>query len=178
MSSEKKYDQDKFNAIIQKIERYDRFRRSRYSIEKTTNWIFAISAGTFLWLMGSFDKFVVSNTIPNKVLYLTAVLFLGISTVLFFLGNGILYMRQIAIDKAIESIEGLPDRAKLNRPHKTEEELDLMVKRILNKNIEFWGQWHNTIMSTVTLIEYGLLFYIIGLLMISTYIFIFIVKYF
>ena len=178
MSSEKKYDQDKFNAMIQKIERYDRFRRSRYSIEKTTNWIFAISAGTFLWLMGSFDKFVISNTMPNKVLYLTAVLFLGVSTVLFFLGKGILYMRQIVIDNTIESIEGLPDRAKLNRLHKTEEELDLMVERILNKKLESWGQWHNTITSTVTLIKYGLLFYIIGLVMLSTYIIIFIVKYF
>ena len=177
MSNERKIDRDELNVFIQKLKRYDRYRLSHSTIEKTTNWIFAINVGTLLWFLGSFDKFLLVNILPNKTLFLITVLFLGISTVLFTLVKGILYLRQIAIDKAIESIEGLPDRVDLNKDTKTENELDLMIERISDRSLKLWHEGHNTITFAYSLIKYGLFCYIIGLELLTTYIIIYIIKY-
>ncbi|MCK4476215.1 MAG: hypothetical protein KAU16_05760 [Methanophagales archaeon] len=179
MTEEKLYElaQKRVDEFIQRLERYDRFRRSHYSLESATNWMLAISVGTLFWLLGSFDKFAVSDVIPNKSLFLLAVFFLGLSTIFFTLVRAILYLRQIAIDKALEDIQGLPDRVNLNKENKTEEELNKMVDRIGIRSIELWGKAHNLICPTSPLIKLGLIFYIGGLVSSGIYITIFVVKY-
>ena len=185
MNKEKPYGhaQKRVDDFIQHLERYDRFRRSHHSLESATNWMLAISVGTLLWLLGCFDKFTVSNVMlnksfmPNKSLFLLAVFFLGISTLFFALVRVILYLRQIAMDKALEDIQGLPDRVNLNKETKTEEETNKMVDRIGIRAIDLWVKAHNLICHTALLIKFGLIFYIGGLLISVIYITIFVVRY-
>ena len=169
--------QKKVDEFVQRLERYDRFLRSHRSLESATNWTLAISMGTLLWLLSSFDKFAVSNIIPNKSLFLLAVFFLGLSAIFFALVRAIMYLRQIAIDKALEDIQGLPDKVNLNKESKTEEELNKMIDRISNRSIELWGKAHNLICHTPSLIKLGWIFYIGGLVISGIYVTIFVVKY-
>jgi hypothetical protein len=164
----------KANEFTQRLERYDRFQRSRHSLENATNWILAISAGTLLWLLGNFDKFTAPHITTNKSLFLLPALFLGASTIIFALVRGTLYLRQIGIDKALEDIQGLPNRLHLNIESKTEEELNEMVNRISNRSIKLWRKSHNLMSHTPPLFRAGLISYIAGLLLVIIYILIFV----
>ncbi len=169
--------QKRVDEFIQHLEGYDRFPRSYHSLESAINWLLAISVGTLLWLLGSFYKFTVSNIMPNKSLFLLAVLCLGISTIFFAFVRAMLYLRQIALAKALENIRGVPDRVRLNMEIKTEEELKEMADRIGTDSIKVWGTAHNLICQTPPFIKLGLIYYIGGVVISVIYITIFVVKY-
>ncbi len=178
LSEEKLFElaQKKVGEFTQRLERYDRFQRSRHSLENATNWILAISVGTLLWLLGNFDKFTAQYITTNKSLFLLSALLLGASTIIFALARGALYLRQIGIDKALEDIQGLPDRLRLNIESKTKEELNEMVNRISDRSIKLWRKSHNLITHIPSLFKAGGILYIAGLSLVVTYILIFFLK--
>lgn len=174
-----------FNKLTtQRLERYDRWRRSRSTFENATNWLLAINIGTLFLLIGSFGKFVVSGVMPIKGLFLLSAFFLAFSVIAFAFCRGILYLREFGINKALEDIEGLPDRVDLKTKNKTKEEskemkeeLVEMVEGIFDRSGTLWRALHNLITYLPPLIISGLASYILGVLLLAVYILIFIAKY-
>lgn len=75
------------------------FKRARRAYNRISNWCIVISAGTLLWSMGNFEKFIVKATgnvteyMPNKEVY---IIFLGLfflSTVIFTILRGYVSLR-------------------------------------------------------------------------------------
>jgi len=128
-------------------------------------------------LVGSFGKFIVSSVMPMKPLFLLSACFLGFSATILTFCRALLYLRQFGISKALEDIEGLPDRVQLNIKRKTEQELKEMVTRIATRSVVLWRLAHNLIVRLPPLIVSALVFYILGVLLLATYIVIFIMKY-
>lgn len=169
--------QKKINEFAQRLKRYDRWRHSRYSIENATNWMLAINIGTLFLLVGSFGKFIVSNVMPIKPLFLLSGFFLSFSAIVLAFCRALFYLRQFGINHAVEDIEGLPDRVRLNIKRKTKKELKEMVERISKRSVIIWGVAHNLIPRFLPLIVFALVFYVFGVLLLGIYIVIFIVKY-
>jgi len=129
----------KLTSFTQRLAKYDRWRRLRSSIENATNWMLAINTGTLFFLVGSFGRFIVSDVMPNKPLFLVSAFLLGFSLVLLALFRAILYLRGFLSNKALEDIEGLPDRVHLNIERKTKEELKDLMERISKRSSGYLG---------------------------------------
>ncbi len=173
----KELSKKKINQFTQRLERYDRWRRSKYSIEKATNWMLAINTGTLFLLVASLDKFVVSSVMPAKSLFLLSAFFLGFSVMVLAFFRAILYLREFVTNHALEDIEGLPDRARLNIKTKTKEEIKEMIERISKRSVIIWGAVHNLIPRFLPLIVFAVVSYVLGVLLLTIYVIIFIVKY-
>jgi hypothetical protein len=62
---------------------------------KVFAWFFAISVGTLLWVLSNFDKFIISDkSMPNKNLYISAIILLGFSSLILAGIQGISYWYQ------------------------------------------------------------------------------------
>lgn len=173
----KELSKKKINQFTQRLERYDRWRRSKYSIEKATNWMLAINTGTLFLLVANLDKFVVSSVMPAKSLFLLSAFFLGFSVMVLAFFRAILYLREFVTNHALEDIEGLPDRARLNIKTKTKEEIKEMIERISKRSVIIWGAVHNLIPRFLPLIVFAVVSYVLGVLLLTIYVIIFIVKY-
>jgi hypothetical protein len=165
---------NRFDKIVALLEQTDRWRRSKNSLENAINWLLAISVGTLIWFLNSYDKFTISNLLANKLLFLIATLGLGTSVIIFAILRGIYYFRQIGMDKAIENIESLPERMYLNRESKTIEEIKDMSERIVKNSIELYQKSHNIVGSASPLYKIGSIYYIVGLLTIIVYVLFFV----
>lgn len=180
-----KESKQKVDEFTKRFKRYDRWRRSRRTLESAANWMLAINIGTLFLLVGSFGKFMVSNVMPLKPLFLLSALFLAFSTVALAFCRALLYLREFGMDKALEDFEGLPDRihlkigdkTKREIESKTKEELKETVERIAKRSSELWVKAHNLITHISPLIISALVFYVLGILLLAIYIVIFIVKY-
>ena len=173
----KELSKKRINQLTQRLERYDRWRRSKYSIEKATNWMLVINTGTLFLLIGSLDKFIVSNVMPAKSLFLLSAFLLGFSVMVLAFFRAILYLRELVTNKALEDIEGLSDRVSLNIKRKTKKELREMVERISKRSVIIWGAVHNLMPRFLPLIVFAVVFYVLGILLLAIYVIIFIVKY-
>lgn len=169
--------QTKTNDFTQRLKRYDRWRHSRRTIESATNWMLAINLGTLFLLVGSFGKFIVSNVIPIKPLFLVSAFLLGLSAIILAFFRALLYLRDFGINQALGDIQGLPDRVHLNIKRKTKKELMEMLERIGTRSIFLWRFAHNLIPRFLPLIVFGLVFYVLGVLLLAIYIVIFFVRY-
>ena len=167
----------KIKDLSERLKRYDRWGRSRRSIESATNWMLAINLGTLFLLVGSLGKFIVSNVMPIKPLFLVSAFLLGLSAITLAFFRALLYLRDFGINQALDDVEGLPDRVRLNIKRKTKEELKKMVERIATRSVFIWQFAHNLIPRFLPLIIFGLVFYVFGVLLLATYIVIFIVRY-
>ncbi|MBA7604260.1 hypothetical protein ES703_11379 [subsurface metagenome] len=169
--------EEKNSEFAQRLEGYDRWRRSRRSIESATNWMLAINLGTLFLLVGSFGKFIVSDVMPIKPLFLLSAFFLGFSGITLAFFRAVLYLREFGVNKALEDLQGLPDRVRLNIETKTKEELKETVERIGKRSVVMWSSAHNLIPRFLPLIISGLAFYVLGVLLLAIYVVTFIVKY-
>ena len=157
------------------LEKLDRFKRSRTSFENTANWLLALSGGTFLWFLGSFEKFKVFDEIYLKGFFIISSILLGLSVVCFVCYRGLLYFRQIGIDLSIEGVENLPEKIKLKKD-KPLKELEEMVDSKIEDSIYLYTETHNIISNTLKLFLFGSVTYILGLIFVSVYIIIFLVN--
>ena len=179
MDKEKKLKQfqEKINEFTQRLEGYDRFCKSYSALENIVNWLLAINIGTFLWFIDKFNNFKISNTLPNKMLFLTAIFLLGLASLCIGFIRTTLYLRQIGIAKALEDIWGLPNRIELNMDNKTAEELGEMIDQTFIRSIELWQKSHNLICHIGSLFEIWLALYFGGLTILCVYITVFIIVY-
>ena len=160
---------EKASEFTKRLERYDRYGRSHKSLESTSNWVLAISAGTLLWSLGNVDKLTAFQLISDKILILFSVSFLGLSTLIFALVRLLFFLRQVGIDTALEGLEGLPDRVNLNIETKTEEELNEIIARISERSVKLWQTSHNLISHVPSLFKAGWIFYVLGLSIVVIY---------
>ena len=185
MAGEPKDKTEQFEEFIKHFKRYDRWRRSGHSLERATNWILAINIGTLFLLVGNFGKFVVSGAMPLKPLFLLSALFLGFSIVDLAFCRALLYLRELGMNMALERFEGLPERIQLKigdktkkeMESKTKEELEEMVEQITKSSSGLWVKAHNLMDRAFPLIISGLVFYVLGVLLLAIYVVTFIVKY-
>ncbi len=49
-------------------------------------WLMAIIVGTFVWFLGSFDKFIMDGIMPNKLIFILGCLSLGVAVILIGIG--------------------------------------------------------------------------------------------
>lgn len=94
-----------FKIFIRKMGETDPFSRSYTIIVNSTNWMLAISTGTLLWFIGSFDKFMISYNSSNKILFFITIICFSISTILLFISRAVLYLRRFKIESAFDELQ-------------------------------------------------------------------------
>jgi hypothetical protein len=91
------------------------FKRTRRVYHKISNWCIIISAGTLLWSMGNFDKFIVkaadgvTNYMPHREVYILFLSFFFVSTVIFTFLRGYVYVHDY-YDMRLRDITDIEER--------------------------------------------------------------------
>jgi hypothetical protein len=91
------------------------FKRSRRVYHKISNWCIAISAGTLLWSIGNFDKFIikaadgVTEYMPYRSVYILFLGFFFASTAIFAFLRGYVYVHDY-YDMRLRDIMDIEER--------------------------------------------------------------------
>ena len=97
------------------------FKRARRVYNRISNWCVAISAGTLLWSIGNFDKFIVkagvTEYIPHREIYILFLCLFFASTVIFTILRGYVYVHDY-YDMRLRDISDIEER---NFPSKSNE---------------------------------------------------------
>lgn len=117
---EDKNDIDKMNEIMKGCESIQKLDPSKfieiYEIyNKELIWFIAISAGTLLFILSNFDKFILEDgSMPNKLLYMESIVSVGFSTIFLVILKGKFFWHQnkiirtmFGINNSIEDMQGI-----------------------------------------------------------------------
>lgn len=135
------------------------FKRSRVVYHKISNWCVAISAGTLLWSIGNFDKFIIKGAdgvteyVPYRSIYILFLGFFFASTAIFAFLRGYVYVHDY-YDKRLRDIADIEERripfkSDDNRPPLSKPEIDYFDNlyeeynegyKKERSNKEKWGQ--------------------------------------
>lgn len=91
------------------------FERARRVYHRISNWCIVISAGTLLWSMGNFDKFIVkaadgvTDYIPYRLVYILFLSLFFASTVIFIFLRGYVYVHDY-YDMRLRDITDIEER--------------------------------------------------------------------
>lgn len=91
------------------------FKRSRRVYYKISNWCIAISAGTLLWSIGNFDKFIITASddvteyLPYRSIYILSLGFFFVSTAIFAFLRGYVYVHDY-YDMRLRDITDIEER--------------------------------------------------------------------
>jgi len=83
------------------------------SFNEALYWITAIMVGTFVWFIGSFDKFIVDGVMPYKLLFILSSLALGLAVILIGLSFSMLWYLRISLTKFDAETIGKEEELKL-----------------------------------------------------------------
>jgi len=183
--------------LIDDIMNMDPAKRSRRIRENATNWLLGISVATLIVLIGNFNKFTIIDSnrsfMPYKLLFLLAILLLGISTFLLVYARKILYDQRIKIDESLDFINIIPDiQEQMNRENLVLKEIkgahELSEEEIINLEVKIientWNdetcnciRYQREIYRTHKPFKWGYRFYVVGLVTFIIYVFMFILHY-
>lgn len=155
---------------------HDRYSLSIKSTSDIYNWTLTISIGSFIWILTNFNQFLVEGRLPIKTLFISSLLFLGLSAFIFAFGRALLFFRQHSLDKALEATKNILPKIVLNKDSMTKKEMSDYVKNTLTNNIDLWFSAHNLGSIVNKPIIYGTACYAVGLVLISIYVFIFLTQ--
>lgn len=91
---------DKMNEILEDCKLIQKMEPSKFieiydMYNKQLTWFFAISAGTLLWLLGNFDKFTISDgSMPYKIIYMISITSVATSTFMLAGFQGLFFWNQ------------------------------------------------------------------------------------
>jgi hypothetical protein len=129
---------------------------------KVHYWFSAIIVGTFIWFIGSFDKFIVNHYLPLKWLFILCSIALGIAVILIGIITLMYLKLRLSLDKfyidtrfIVKELTKEENKTAMTRLRSSMEELERVEPAL----------------------KYAYIFYGIGVLLISIYIFVFITYY-
>jgi len=135
------------------------FGRTRQVYHRLANWCIVISAGTLLWSIGNFDKFIIkypdgiTGYMPHKTLYITFLVLFIIATIIFTFLRGYVYVSEY-YDTRLREIKDISERRSSSKPAGNDFPLSRPEKDLLesienkyheeyfkeHSNREKWGQ--------------------------------------
>lgn len=124
------------------------FRRTRRVFNKLDNWCIAISAGTLLWFVGNFNKFIVkaadgvTEYIPHREFYVLFLILFFLSTVIFVFMRGFWYVLDF-YDMRLRDLMDMNDRRvpqEPNYPHPLSPAEKKFMDTVSEKHRKDWSE--------------------------------------
>lgn len=181
------------------------------SVNRGVTWFLAINIGTLLWILSNFDKFKLPDvqpiSMPNKEIYFLSILFVGSSSLLMSIIQGMLYWSQYNVNRKynkyinymnlcrknfavikddinemIEKSDSIPTRDLCYKFKKLGKNIKELKQDLINSDT-LHSQFLESlnIMSVFSYCEFWMVppiaFYILGISLISIYIYLFMHTY-
>lgn len=126
------------------------FKRTRRVFNRLDNWCIAISAGTLLWFMGNFFRFIVkaadgvTEYIPFREVYILFLVLFFLATITFVLMRGFWYMIEFR-DMRLRDLTDMNNRrvpVEPNRQNPISVPERALLKTISEKHRKDWAEGH------------------------------------
>lgn len=155
------------------------FAESRKSFEQLINWITAINAGTLFWLAANFDKFSIKDFIPYKTVILFAGLLILISISILISIRAYLYYVQFEHNKFLDFLKFEHDLNAYETASEMLTNTDIFYKKVgdIGKR---WSKVDPFVFDKSKILRLGyvsIFIYILGTILIISYIAFFIAVY-
>ena len=154
------------SELIDRLKLFDRYKRIHTSMQSGINWFVGISTGTLIWFLSNFNNFKIDSSIIDKYSTLFIVVCLCISTLTLGGLRLMILTREFLMNTALDSIQNIPDKILLRDKNLNDAEISEKYDKKIKEYLEVWSEGHNLISKSIAYIKFGVVAYLIALLVI------------